>query len=367
MNSTLRYILIGIGIIAAAIILWYFIHIVAYILLSAVLALMGRPIVDLLGKIRIRKLIIPKSIRALIAILIIWGFVFVFFRIFVPIIASEVEKLSSLNPDQLLAALNEPLNRLDTVLEKYRIRGQHITAETFIAEKVKTYLNIDKLSGLFGSFASILGNLFIAFFSVSFITYFFLRDESLFAEGVLIMVPDNNVVAFRHAMTSTRKLLMRYFIGLLAQITGIFVMVTIGVLILGLEFRQSLLIALVAAVFQIIPYLGPLIGSAIGIILAVAYHIEMDFATQILPLIKWMILIYIVVHLIDNFICQPLIFSKSVSAHPVEIFILLLIAGSLAGIPGMIIAIPAYTVLRVFAKEFFNKFKVVKKLTKNIT
>ena len=64
---------------------------------------------------------------------------------------------------------------------------------------------------------------------------------------------------------------------------------------------------------------------------------------------------------------QPLIYSSSVNAHPLEIFLVIMIAGSLAGIPGMIIAIPLYTVIRVFAKEFFNKFKVVKKLTKKIS
>ena len=73
--------------------------------------------------------------------------------------------------------------------------------------------------------------------------------------------------------------------------------------------------------------------------------------------------IFIVTHLIDVFIFQPYIYSNSVKAHPLEIFIVILMAGHIGGIVGMLVAIPAYTVVRVFAKEFFSNFKVVKKLT----
>ena len=66
------------------------------------------------------------------------------------------------------------------------------------------------------------------------------------------------------------------------------------------------------------------------------------------------------------FIFQPFIYSNSVKAHPLEIFIVILIAGNIWGIWGMLIAIPAYTVIRVFAKEFLSNFKVVQKLTDKI-
>jgi predicted PurR-regulated permease PerM len=85
-----------------------------------------------------------------------------------------------------------------------------------------------------------------------------------------------------------------------------------------------------------------------------------------MPLLIFMTVVFVSVQLIDNFVFQPLIFSNSVHAHPLEIFIVLLIAGSVGGILGMLLAIPSYTVLRVFAKEFFNKFRVVQKLTKKI-
>ena len=69
---------------------------------------------------------------------------------------------------------------------------------------------------------------------------------------------------------------------------------------------------------------------------------------------------------IDNFFSQPYIFSNSVKSHPLEIFLIILVGGILFGIAGMILAIPTYTVLKVFLKVFFNDNKLIKKLTKNL-
>jgi predicted PurR-regulated permease PerM len=80
-----------------------------------------------------------------------------------------------------------------------------------------------------------------------------------------------------------------------------------------------------------------------------------------------MIIVEVITHLIDNIIFQPVIFSNSVRAHPLEVFIVVLAAGFAAGIPGMILGIPAYTVLRVLAREFFYNFKAVQKITSGLS
>ncbi|MBK6564503.1 MAG: AI-2E family transporter [Saprospiraceae bacterium] len=79
-----------------------------------------------------------------------------------------------------------------------------------------------------------------------------------------------------------------------------------------------------------------------------------------------MMIVFAIIQLIDNIILQPNIFSKSVKAHPLEIFIVVLIAGKLGGILGMVLAIPVYTVLRVVGKVFLKEFKVIQNLTKNM-
>ncbi len=367
MNSTLRYILIGLGIILAILTIWYFIHIVAYILISAVIALIGRPLVELLGKIRLYKIKLPKWLRALSTLLLLWAVSIAFFRIIIPLVVNEVNILSAIDTQKVLVSLDDPISKLESIIDKYQVNpSEKFTVREFFSQKAITILNVSYLSNMFNYFAGILGNIFIAFFAISFISFFFLKDERLFAEAILSVVPDKHVEAFKHGMNSTRQLLMRYFIGILSQITGIFILVTLGLTIIGIDFGLSLLIGLIAGILNVIPYLGPIIGSSIGILIGIATHLELNFYSGLLPLIGLMALVFAIVQLTDNLLFQPLIFSNSVNAHPLEIFLVILIAGSLAGVAGMILAIPIYTVFRVFAKEFFNNFKVVKKLTKNI-
>jgi predicted PurR-regulated permease PerM len=132
----------------------------------------------------------------------------------------------------------------------------------------------------------------------------------------------------------------------------------------GLE--SALVIALFAATANLIPYIGPIFGMAFGVIIVVgqAYALGMDvhyglFTLQILS-------VFAVTQVTDNIFFQPIIFSNSINAHPLEIFVVIAIAGTLAGATGMIIAIPAYSALRIFAKEFLQNIKVVRSLTKNI-
>jgi predicted PurR-regulated permease PerM len=155
-------------------------------------------------------------------------------------------------------------------------------------------------------------------------------------------------------------------VGILLQMTGVLTLVTLGMTMVGVGFRHGLVIGLLAAVLNIIPYLGPWMGAAVGIILGVATHLGLDFTTQLVPMMGYMALVFIITQITDNIVFQPVIFGTSVYAHPIEIFIVIMMAGSLAGIVGMILAIPTYTVIRVFAKEFFNNFRVVQKLTEKI-
>jgi predicted PurR-regulated permease PerM len=124
---------------------------------------------------------------------------------------------------------------------------------------------------------------------------------------------------------------------------------------------------LILGVLNVIPYVGPWLGLFIALIMGIASHINMDFSTVVVPLIFNMILVEAITHLIDNVLFQPVIFSNSVKAHPLEIFIVVLVAGFAAGIPGMLLGIPTYTVLRVFAREFFYGFKAVQKITSSLS
>ncbi len=367
MNQTLRYILIGLGVIITGYLLWRFNHIVAYLIISAVLSLIGRPLVVTLRQLHYKHFRLPKWFCALTTVLVLWALAVSFLSFIIPLVISEVEALSTIDQQSVLNALNDPIQQLETSIDKFILDGdERFVVQDFVNDKLAMVFNASFVTATFSKLASGLGNIFMAIFSISFITFFFLKDETLFTEGILSVVPDKHVEAFRHAMQSARRLLVRYFIGISLQTICIMIMVISGLTLVGLEFSQCILIGLIAGVLNVIPYIGPLLGSAIGILLGISSNLHLAFNGELFPLALWMALVFAVTQLTDNFVFQPVIFSNSVNAHPLEIFILLLVAGSIGGVLGMILAIPLYTIIRVFAKEFFNNLKVVKKLTHKI-
>jgi len=364
---TPRTLLIFAGVILLGLMVWRFSHIVAYVLIASVVSLIARPLVRLLGRIRIGKWQIPVSLRALVTLVIIWVVFFGFFRLFVPLVANEAQELSTINTEQVIRDFEEPIHRLELWINKLNLADkEQILLRKEFQNRIGSVLNIKVITDLMATIAALLGNIAWAIFAISFITFFLLREERLISEYIVTLFPKEKESAFRHALDSVKHLLRRYFVGILLQMTGILILVTLGMTIVGVGFRHGLVIGLVAAVLNIIPYLGPWIGAALGITLGVATHLYMDFATELLPMMGYMLLVFVVVQLTDNTVFQPIIFGTSVYAHPIEIFIVIMMAASLAGIVGMILAIPTYTVIRVFAKEFFNNFRVVQKLTEKI-
>ena len=156
----------------------------------------------------------------------------------------------------------------------------------------------------------------------------------------------------------------RYFVGLIFQIIILFIIYTIGLLIIGVE--NAIVIAFLCALLNLIPYVGPLIGAFLMITLTMTSNLGASFSEVILPKTFWVFIVFIIGQLVDNFASQPIIFSKSVKSHPLEIFLVILIAGIMFGVVGLIVAIPAYTAIKVILKEFLSENKIVKKLTKNL-
>jgi predicted PurR-regulated permease PerM len=200
--------------------------------------------------------------------------------------------------------------------------------------------------------------------SVLFITFFFLKDRVLFIVGAKKLIPDSHEEQILNSLEKINHLLSRYFIGLLLQLFIVFLLYLIVLLIFGIP--NAIIIAFLCAVLNIIPYIGPLIASVLAAILSMISHLGSDFQTEILPTTIYVLIGFWIVQLIDNNLSQPIIFSKSVSSHPLEIFLVILIAGFLFGILGMVIAVPLYTILKVIGKEFFPDNKIIQLLTKDI-
>ncbi len=367
MKDNLKYILAALTVVIAVVAIWYFRSIVAYILIAAVFSLIGRPIVDFLNRIKLGKIHLNKTISAALTLLLFWAVFFGFLRIFVPLIVSEAQDLSEIDYSSVRSDFQIPLDRLENLYYRLNPEGSEgVSMEEYIESRITSSVNLSVVSNAIGGTVDILGSLFIAIFSISFITFFFLKHETLFEEGLMLFVPVKHEQKFEHFFRSSKALLTRYFAGILLQVSGITLLVTIGLTIVGLKFQLAAVIGLVAGIMNVIPYIGPLIGASIGLLLGIANNLDLDLYHKLLPLLGYMFLVFIIVQIIDNVLFQPVIYGKSVKAHPLEIFLVILIAGNLAGIVGMILAIPSYTVLRVFAREFFYQFKVVQKITEKI-
>ena len=361
-----RTIVLIIGGLFVAFLLWRFSAIVTYVLISVVLSFLGRPLVRWLTKFRIKKVRIPKGIAALITLGAIWIVFITFFRFIIPLLVSELETLSQVDFTKVLESVQEPLLQLMQFFSSDPVTIDNHTFLDIVSENLGSKIDFSQVSNLFGIVASTIGELLIGFFSVSFITFFFLKEPNMFREGVLLIVPTEMEQKVAHILDSISHLLRRYFIGLLFEVFMVMLLDTLGLTIVGVEFNHAVVIGLFCGLFNVIPYLGPWMGAAIGLLIGAALNINADFMSYTLPLLGLMAIVFLSVQIIDNILFQPLIYSSSVKAHPLEIFIVILAAGSLAGIIGMILAIPVYTILRVVAKEFFDNMKIVRKLTENL-
>jgi predicted PurR-regulated permease PerM len=361
-----RYVLIAAGTILLALIAWYFRTIVTYIIVAAIISTIGRPITRWFQKVRIWKIRFNASISALLTLIVLLSFFIGFFRFMIPLLAGEFENLSSIDYHALLLKLDEPVNQISKLFYGEPITLSNISIQELAHSRFASFFKISQVTDLFGTIAGAIGNLLMGVFSVSFITFFFLREEGMFRNGLLTLTPKGSEERFSRTFDRITNLLNRYFIGLVLEVLLVSVLVTIGLLIVGLNFGTSVLIGVICGLFNIIPYLGPWIGGALGIIIALAVNVNAPFISHTLPVIGFMIVVFGASQMIDNMIFQPIIYSSSVKAHPLEIFLVIMAAGSMGGIMGMILAVPVYTIIRVFSAEFLSGFKVVQKLTANI-
>ena len=365
-KGSTRNILLAIGIVLLIFLMWYFSSIVAYVLLSAVLSLVGRPLVRFLQRIKIGRFRLSKSLSALFTLIILWVVFIGFFRFLIPLLMNEFEQLSTINLKSIINEIEGPVHNFMDMTGTRPAGTENWSFPDIIKDQLGEKIGFSQLKNGFSLIAGAVGSFFIASFSVSFITFFFLREENMFKEGLLLFVPSGYEEKISKIFNSVSDLLKRYFIGLAFEVFMVGFLVMVGLTIIGLGFSHAVVIGLFCGLFNIIPYLGPWMGAAIGLLIGIAINIHADFMSHTFPLLGLMLIVFVVVQIADNIIFQPLIYSSSVKAHPLEIFLVILIAGNVAGISGMILAIPLYTILRVIASEFLGNLKIVRTLTKNL-
>lgn len=366
MNKTARYFVVGITLLIAGLLIWKFYNLFIYIIISFVISMVGTPLVNFLQKIHVWKIRMPRWLCSLFTLFFIWTLIFIFFRIFIPLVGNELQYFSNVEVEAVIAGLEEPFSRLEEYVAKFNILGDAQTIEGWATDTFTSVVSVQKITEIFSGLLGAMGSIFVAFVAISFISFFFMKEAKLFENAVVAFFPEDKEANARNAINTISRLLKRYFIGVSLQITGIILINTAGLSIVGLELNHALTIALFSGIFNVVPYLGPLIGLLFGLVIGTAVSIPMDFSTELLPLLIFITIAMEFTQLIDNVVFQPMIFGTSVRAHPLEIFLVILAAATLAGVVGMIVAVPAYTVLRVIGKEFFSQVKFVRKLTERM-
>ncbi|MRH99132.1 AI-2E family transporter [Kriegella sp. EG-1] len=355
-NGILR----AIGILAAIALGLYFLYkiesVLAYLAIAAVIALIGRPVILFLR----RKLKFPNTLAVVITMVLILGILAGILALFIPLIAEQGKNLSLLDIEDL----QQNVEGLYREITQYLGLSQSDIEDSIQESKIFANLDFGFIPNFLNSLMGTLGDLSIGLFSVLFISFFFLKDSKLFQSGILAFVPDRNEQRTIKSIDKINNLLSRYFVGLLLQILILFIIYTIVLLIVGIE--NAIVIAFLCALFNVIPYIGPIIGGVLMILLTMTSNLGADFSTVILPKTGYILIGLTVGQLIDNFFSQPFIFSNSVKSHPLEIFLVIIIAGLLFGVVGMIVAVPGYTAIKVILKEFLAENKTVKSLTKDL-
>ncbi|HET8737284.1 MAG TPA: AI-2E family transporter [Pricia sp.] len=340
--------------------LWQIQSVIAYLAIAAVVALIGSPVVFFLR----RKLKFHNLLAVILTMLLMVGIFVGIIALFVPVITEQGKNLSLLNIDALQKNLNSLYSEITDYLGASTESFGQMLKDTDIEQTVLKRFDVGFIPNFLNSLLKVLSTASIGLFSVLFISFFFLKDRLLLQKGILALVPKTKETGTKNSIAKINGLLSRYFVGLLLQIFVLFVIYTITLLLVGIE--NAIVIAFLCALFNIIPYIGPIIGGAVMIVLTMTSNLGMDFSTVILPKAGYVLIGLIVGQLIDNFISQPFIFSSSVKSHPLEIFLIIIIAGLLFGIVGMIVAVPGYTAIKVILKEFLADNKLVKSLTKNL-
>lgn len=342
-----------------ALLLWFLYKIqllFLFIGLAIVVSLIGRPFVQVLK----RRLKFNDVLASLSTLLLIIGAFSVLASIFLPVIIEQSRHISRID----FELVKQDLNELNIQASDYLGVDHFELVEAIKNTSYVQNFRLELVSSFIMLFFGNIGIAVVGLFSVLFIAFFLLKDQSLIARCVLMFAKKGDEERFKRILIKINELLSRYFIGLLLQIA--ILVLFYSVILLYLDINDAIAVAILCAFLNIIPYLGPIIGWFLMLLIIISNNLGADFSSELLPLLLIASGGYALAQLFDNIITQPVIFGRSVRSHPLEIFMVIMIGGYVFGILGLILAVPTYTSVKVVAKEFLSEHKVVKHLTRDL-
>ena len=324
--------------------------ILIYLSISLIITIILNPLILFL-KTRLKFNNSLAAITSMSGLILIIGLLI---KSFIPLLVEQARNLSLLNSTELQTSVNK-------IIEKYSdlyFTNDSNFINSIINSKLFSQLDLSYITELLNNIIAGLGSFSIGIFTIIFITFFFLRDSEIIINKIKLLIPKGIKSNVNESISQINALLSRYFLALIIQITILFILYLILLSIVGIN--NILIIAFLCALLNLIPYLGPLISGFLLTILTLTNYIDIDFGAIILSKVIYVVIGFVIVQAIDNFLIQPILFSKSVKSHPLEIFLVILIFGYIFGVTGLILAVPCYTVIKVILRTVYSKNLVVK-------
>ena len=342
---------------------WYFANIFIFIIIAGVLSIIGSPLVEWFDRIKVGRFAFPHALSVTITLLLMLFVFFGLFSLFIPLVINEANLISNIDGRQFMAYYQADLSRLQHFLLEYGIMPRGATLESLAKQAILKIIDFGMFSNVLSSIISFTGTFFFNLFSIIFLSFFFLKDSNMLPRFMLLITPVKYEEQIKNVMYQSRILLSRYFIGLIIQIIANITTYSLALYLVGVQ--SPLVIGFFTGIIIIIPYLGGIISMLIAVILGVTGVISTGDYAMIMPMTLRILGAMFVVQTIDNNVFAPLIQGKSVKAHPVEIFLVVIAAASLGGIVGMVVAVPAYGFVKIVATEFLSNFRIVRHISEN--
>jgi predicted PurR-regulated permease PerM len=276
-------------------------------------------------------------------------FVFTMVVLFIgPILMKQVETLID-NTPQIVKEIQHQLDVLqkNTWFINLQNSGNLITTDitTYISDNMYDLLTAigSNLLGIILFLTSILIILII----VPFVLFYLLKDQADFKKGILKFIPKKHREESDHILRDMDDAISSYVQGQIIVSFCVGLLALVAYLIIGLEY--SLILALIAMVTNVIPVIGPFIGTFPAIIVG--------FLDSPLTAL-WVVIAILIVQQIESNFISPQVMGRQLDVHPLTVILLLLAASQIAGLIGLILAVPTYAILKVIAKHTYRLVKL---------
>lgn len=321
------------------------------VVLPVILAMIGyyllRPILRLLEKIKI-----PRAWGILILFLIAAGLITLLVFLVLPFLKNQFHNLI----DEFPSYFKQLTVNIDHFLRNSIFASYYESLDINLVKLVDSAPgNIgntitDTIGGIavgITSFVSAFTGLVLSIVTVPFILFYLLKDGEKLPQVFIKVLPPRMRKDASEIVKQADHQISSYIQGQILVAICIGIMVSIGFFIIGMKY--ALLLGVLAMFTSVVPYLGPLIAITPAVIIAIV--------TSPFMIIK-LAVVWTIVQLIDGKFISPQIMGKSLQIHPITIIFVLLTAGSLFGVAGVILGIPVFAVSKVFVKHFFKIFKL---------